>query len=197
MKFVLASASPRRRQLLEPFDIEWQVMPASIDETPLPSETPEVYVERMSQEKAFCVSSKLSGDRVVLAADTIVVQNKAILGKPSCDKEAFETLAKLSGSTHKVLTAFSIHLSRESAPIQFGRCVETQVAFRCLSPAEIENYLSTGEHRDKAGSYGIQGLAGCFVEEINGSYSNVVGLPLSQLLQCLRADCAIPMQFKS
>ncbi|MEH6560088.1 MAG: Maf family protein [Marinobacter sp.] len=184
---ILASASPRRSELLEQIGVRFSVQPAHIDETPRTAEMPGDYVERLAREKALAVAISFPG-KLVLGSDTSVVLNAAILGKPSNEREAKAMLAKLSGTTHQVMTAIAL--------AQGGHCetclVTTQVTFRCLSDDEIAAYVATGEPMDKAGSYGIQGLGGIFVKELKGSYSAVVGLPLQETAALLAsAGCPV------
>jgi septum formation protein len=176
---ILASASPRRRELLAALGLTFDVLAPEIDETPLPNEPPRVFAERLAVEKADAV--KRESEATAIAADTIVVLNNRILGKPTDTKEAFEMLRALSGNTHQVVTAVCV-----SAP--GGRhvfSVATDVTFRVLADAEIEAYIETGCPMDKAGAYAIQGGAAHMVKSINGSYSNVVGLPLCELHETL------------
>lgn len=184
---ILASASPRRSELLEQIGVRFSVQPASIDETPQTAEVPGDYVERLAREKALAVSLSFPG-KLVLGSDTSVVLNNAILGKPSNEREARAMLAQLSGTTHQVLTAIAL--------VQEAHCesclVTTEVTFRSLSEDEIAAYVATGEPMDKAGSYGIQGLGGIFVKELKGSYSAVVGLPLQETAALL-ADAGCPV----
>ncbi|HEA52887.1 Maf family protein [Marinobacter antarcticus] len=172
---ILASASPRRSELLEQIGVSFTVQPAHIDETPHAGEAPDVYVERLAREKALVVAGDFHGSRV-LGADTSVVLNGAILGKPTNHQQAKAMLRRLSGETHKVMTAVALAHN--------GGCrsclVTTEVTFRVLAEAEIAAYVATGEPMDKAGSYGIQGLGGIFVKDLEGSYSAVVGLPLQE-----------------
>lgn len=185
----LASASPRRRELLAQIGVPFVTLIASIDENPLPNEPANAYVERLAREKALAGLARASdtADAVVLGADTAVVLDGRILGKPQDRDEALDMLQALSGREHEVLTA--VALASE------GRCesrvVASRVGFRPLSQAEAEAYWATGEPRDKAGSYGIQGLAAVFVSHLQGSYSAVVGLPLCETAQLL-AGFGIP-----
>jgi septum formation protein len=182
-RLVLASASPRRRDLLDQLGVSYTVNPAHIDEAPAQGESPADYVRRMAREKARAVAAaSLSDDRAVLAADTIVVLGDMILGKPRDRADALGMLATLSGRTHSVMTA--VHLS--SVAGENGSLVETGVEFVTLSREMCEAYLQTEEAWDKAGAYAIQGLGGAFVRAIHGSYSNVVGLPLAETWQLLR-----------
>ncbi|RRV27373.1 septum formation inhibitor Maf [Pseudomonas sp. o96-267] len=179
----LASASPRRRELLAQIAVPCVTQIASIDETPLPDEPPAAYVERLAREKARAGLLALGGrdDAVVLGADTAVVLDGRILGKPADLNESRAMLQALSGRSHQVLTAVAlVGGGREAA-----RMVSSDVSFRPISEAEIEAYWASGEPCDKAGSYGIQGLAAVFVNQLQGSYSAVVGLPLCETAELL------------
>ena len=166
---VLASASPRRADLLRAAGIEFEVIAADIDERVLAGESPEAYVRRLAEEKAKAVAPR-AGGRPVLAADTVVVIDGAILGKPADAADARRMLQLLSGRSHAVLTAVCLN--------SVSRVEITAVEFDRLSPDEIDWYVASGEPMDKAGAYAIQGLASRFVISITGSYSNVVGLPV-------------------
>ena len=185
----LASGSPRRRELLTQIAVPFLTQIAPIDENALPGESPIAYVERLALSKAQAGLAALTdtADAVVLGADTAVVLDGRILGKPTDRADALETLSDLSGRTHEVLTAVAL-VSRER---QMSRVVTSQVTFRALSQAEIEAYWASGEPQDKAGCYGIQGLAAVFVSQLQGSYSAVVGLPLCETAALL-AEFAIP-----
>ncbi|EJO94451.1 Maf-like protein [Ectopseudomonas mendocina DLHK] len=185
----LASASPRRRELLAQIAVPCVTQIASIDENPLPDEPAAAYVERLAREKARAGLTALGGraNAVVLGADTAVVLDGRILGKPQDFADFKRMLRALAGRTHQVLTAVALVSSdREAAQV-----VASDVTFRALSEAEIEAYWASGEPCDKAGGYGIQGLAAVFVSRIEGSYSAVVGLPLCETAQLL-ADFGIP-----
>lgn len=179
----LASGSPRRRELLAQIGVPFVTLIASIDETALPGEPAERYVERLAREKAQAGLAALSdpADAVVLGADTAVVLDGRILGKPADRAECLATLAALSGREHQVLTAVAL----ASAERIESRVVASRVRFRPLRADEAEAYWATGEPCDKAGSYGIQGLAAVFVSQLEGSYSAVVGLPLCETAQLL------------
>ena len=179
----LASASPRRRELLAQIGVPFVTLIASIDETALPGEPAERYVERLAREKARAGLAALSdpADAVVLGADTAVVLDGRILGKPADRAECLATLVALSGREHQVLTAVAL----ASAQRIESRVVASRVRFRPLRAGEAEAYWATGEPCDKAGSYGIQGLAAVFVSQLEGSYSAVVGLPLCETAQLL------------
>lgn len=185
----LASGSPRRRELLTQIAVPFLTQIAPIDENALPGESPIAYVERLALTKAQAGLAALTdnADAVVLGADTAVVLDGRILGKPTDRADALATLSDLSGRTHEVLTAVAL-VSRER---QASRVVTSQVTFRALSQAEIEAYWASGEPQDKAGCYGIQGLAAVFVSQLQGSYSAVVGLPLCETAALL-AEFAIP-----
>lgn len=176
---ILASQSPRRVALLKQMGIECMVISANIDESVKPNESPVTYVERLAKQKAIEVLKKLDGQQAclpIIAADTTVALNNEIFGKPENDAVAFNMLKKLSGTTHQVHTA---------VVLAFNGKIEkalntTNVQMMCLTDADIEAFIATGEHRDKAGSYGIQGLAGTWIKHIEGSYTGVMGLPVHE-----------------
>ncbi|WP_373081985.1 nucleoside triphosphate pyrophosphatase [Zhongshania sp.] len=172
---VLASQSPRRRELLQQIGIQFQVIAADIDETPFFAEDAVDYVQRMAAEKAMAVVSR-AASLPVLAADTSVIVDGEILGKPDNRAHAVAMLTRLSGRGHQVMTAVALYVGGQLRQ----RLSVTEVVFANLSPAQIYAYVDTGEADDKAGAYGIQGFAGQFVEHISGSYSGVVGLPLHE-----------------
>ncbi len=176
---ILASASPRRAELLAAAGVEFTVRAADIDETIQSHESPHDYVLRLSREKACAVAE---GNELVLAADTTVVINGQIAGKPVDAEDARRMLHSLSGQWHEVLTAVS--LLRAGSVL--SDIASTRVKFAELSDAEIDWYVSTGEPMDKAGAYAIQGHASLFVERIEGSYSNVVGLPVQMVYRLAR-----------
>lgn len=181
---MLASASPRRLTLLRQAGLDPEVLPANLDEHPHPGEEPLAYARRMAAEKAAATRVAISADRPLLAADTIVYLpdgEPRILGKPVDADEARHMLARLAGRSHRVVTAYVLlHGTRECA-----RLIETEVAFRPLSPSEQEGYVASGEWEGKAGGYAVQGLAAAFVRALRGSYTNVVGLPLCEVLEDL------------
>jgi septum formation protein len=185
---ILASASPRRRELLDCLGANYLCQPAHIDETPVDGESPQDYVARMALEKATAIAEHYPAPAyAVLAADTTVVLDHGILGKPRDRGDAMGMLARLSGRAHTVITA--ICLSGPGGLLE--EQVETEVEFQSLDQRTCEAYLATDEPWDKAGGYGIQGLGGALVRAIRGSYSNVVGLPLPETRQLL-AGCGIP-----
>jgi septum formation protein len=185
---VLASASPRRAELLESAGIRFSVVPGHIDETPLPGEQPVAHVLRLAQEKAAEVARRDSG-RYFIGADTIVVCDDEIMGKPRDDADAARMLRKLAGRTHQVVTGFAVF--DQTAERIISRAVSTDVVFKELSNAEIAAYVATGCPLDKAGAYAIQGGAAYMVARISGSYTNVVGLPLCEVVGVLREFGAI------
>jgi septum formation protein len=206
-RIILASASPRRAELLRAAGIEFDVMPASTDETVHPGETPEAYVQRVAEAKATAVRQRANG-RPVLAADTVVVVDKAILGKPVDRDDAKRMLRMLSGRGHQVLTSVTLlsgadPLGSPKPPCGEGglgprggsgkarpaltRVETTTVEFVPLTGDEIDWYVATGEPDDKAGAYAIQGYASRFITRIDGSYSNVVGLPVALVYEMLNS----------
>jgi len=188
-KIILASASPRRRELLAQIGLEFEVITSDTDESFDESMIVEEIVKKLAFEKAHVVAKQVSDDNIVIGADTVVHYNGAILGKPQNEAQAKEMLKMLSGKTHDVLTGFAvIRLSDNKVAINFEK---TNVTFRFLSEDEIDNYIGTKEPFDKAGAYGIQGLGATFVSGINGDYNNVVGLPLCSLSQCLKNEFGI------
>jgi septum formation protein len=186
---VLGSASPRRRDLVAILGLPFVVRSASVDEAPRAGEAPPAYVERVTLAKLDAVRTMAPTDRAcVLVADTIVIApDGALLGKPRDDDEGQAMLERLSGATHEVSTHFVLASSTPDADPAHAETVTTRVTFRGLARAEIRAYVASGEGRDKAGSYAIQGKAGAFVERIEGSFTGVVGLPLSEVLVALRA----------
>jgi len=177
MTVILASASPRRRELLRNAGIECETLPAHIDESLRHGEAAEEYVRRVAKEKALAVAPACPAGSVVLAADTTVEINGEILGKPENGEDATRMLRLLSGVTHHVLTG--VCLACAPARLHALEVETTAVTFRRLDEDEIRDYIATGEPFDKAGAYGIQGLASKFVARIEGCFFNVVGLPVS------------------
>ncbi|HED17626.1 MAG TPA: septum formation inhibitor Maf [Gammaproteobacteria bacterium] len=170
----LASQSPRRRQLLDQIQVSYQVLAIDIEEAVLPEETAEAYVQRVALDKALAGLLLRTQDKLVLAADTEVVLEGKVLGKPSDQAHAQEILRSLSGRDHQVLSAVAIH-DGERHQIRLSRNI---VYFRDLSTTEINRYWSSGEPHGKAGAYAIQGLGAAFIKRLEGSYSSVMGLPL-------------------
>jgi septum formation protein len=177
IRVVLASASPRRRDLLRAAGVDAEVRAADVDETPLAGELPEALVVRLASAKAAAVGAS-DDDAIVIAADTTVALGAAIFNKPVDDVDAARMLSALSGRAHHVHTGFCV---RRGGDVVEG-AVATRVTFRSLRDDDIAAYLATGEHRDKAGAYGIQGAAAVLVERVDGSITNVIGLPVAEVL---------------
>lgn len=170
---ILASGSPRRRELLDQIGVSYRVQAADIDETPLPGEAAQTYVQRIAAAKSECIRRLNPENELVLAADTSVVLAGTIMGKPVDRDDAIAMLSQLSGRSHRVYSAVSLRGAQHWQALNI-----TEVRFRTLTQQEIEAYWRTGEPHDKAGAYAIQGIGGQFVEYIAGSFSGVVGLPL-------------------
>jgi septum formation protein len=192
VRLILASASPRRAELLRAAGYSFEVMVADVDEAIRPGESAAAYVRRLAAEKSEAAQSRRSGppedghdrehdDTILLGADTTVVVDGEILGKPADDADGARMLRRLSGKAHEVLTGISL---RQGA-YEVGRVETTSVVFRALTDDEIKWYVASGEGRDKAGGYAIQGLASRFIPRIDGSYSNVVGLPIASVAELL------------
>jgi len=181
-KLVLASSSPRRQELLREAGISFVAQPAEIDETLRKGESPEVYARRLAGEKAQVVARKFP-ENFVLAADTIVIVDDEILGKPKDQRDATRMLNSLSGREHRVLTAVALVAPGKGLET---KCSTTRVHFRKLKEREIQEYIAGGEPMDKAGAYAVQGGAASWVTRLDGDYSNVVGLPLMLVAEMLR-----------
>ena len=188
-RVVLASGSPRRHELLNLIGIRHEVRPANIDETLKPRETPHRHAERLAREKAGAVATR-DPNLITIGADTIVVVNRKILGKPRSVEQAVTMLRQLSGREHKVVTAVAVARGKKLR----SAVEEVRVRFRKLRQDEIDAYIATGEPMDKAGAYGIQGFGATIVECVNGDYFSVMGLPLARLVGLLR-DVGIKYQF--
>ncbi len=185
---ILASASPRRAELLASAGIQCVVVPSGLAEDILAGEAPAGYVLRLARAKARDVAKTIAA-RFFLGADTVVVLDGEALGKPRDDADAEEMLTRLSGRTHEVMTGFEVY--DKDATRGCGEVVTTRVEFKPLSPAEIRAYVATGCPRDKAGAYAIQGRAAYMVRRVEGSYTNVVGLPLCEVVDALRRMGAV------
>ena len=181
-QIILASKSPRRRYLLEQTGLKFSVIPSSIDESKIPLCSPETYVRILSEAKADDISKKYP-EKWVIGADTIVLKNNDILGKPRSRDEARTMLKQLSGQVHQVLTGYAVCCKAKNK--MFSETIKTDVQFKNLTHDEIEWYVHTTEPFDKAGSYAIQGLGTFLVKSINGSYTNVVGLPVCEVIEFL------------
>jgi septum formation protein len=190
---ILASQSPRRRYLLKQVGLEFSVIPSSFDENSVTMTTPEPYARILAENKARVVSEN-HPEQWVIGADTIVVIDNKVLGKPGSDGEAREMLLRLSGKTHQVLTGYCVCCKSRNR--SYSETVTTDVRFKNLSTAEIEWYIHTGEPFDKAGSYAIQGLGTFIVKCINGSYTNVVGLPVCEIVEILINEGVVALNTK-
>lgn len=178
-KIILASASPRRKELLSIFDVDFDIFTSNINEIVRSNEDPKQVSMSLAFQKALDVSSKFNSHEIVLAADTIVYKDNRILGKPKNSEDAMNMLKALNGSIHSVITGIALIEAGTNKKI-VDYC-ETKVKFRQMSHEKIESYIRTGEYKDKAGSYAIQGYGSVLVEWIEGSYSNVVGLPIAKV----------------
>lgn len=187
--FVLASKSPRRKELLKNIGIQAEIVPANVDESALSSLPPEKMVTQLALLKASDVARSFGRNTYVIAADTVVVMNGEIFGKPQNIADARRMLNALSGNTHSVYTGFCVINCSDSTAV--ARYEKTDVTFCKLSDAEIDAYIKTREPMDKAGSYGIQGKGSIFIEKIEGDYFNVVGLPVCALSKLLRDEFGI------
>jgi len=183
VKFILASSSPRRRELLASIGLDFDVLPSHVPEVHQEGEAPEEYVARLSRDKAAAVAAKLA-DRWVIAADTTVHLDNELLEKPADQNDAKRMLATIAGKTHTVYTG--VTLQNLGAGWHETRVAESEVRIVPLSPREIDWYVATGEPLDKAGAYAVQGIGAMFIDSVHGSYTNVVGLPLALLYQMLR-----------
>jgi septum formation protein len=184
MKLILASTSLRRTEILRNAGVSFSVLASAIDETPSPDEPPNNLVLRLANAKAELVAARAVGPAIIIAADTIVVLDNKILGKPRSTDDARHMLEQLSGRTHSVLTGVSLIRLPDAAHLEFTE--STLVYFNPLTSEEISAYLSTDEPYDKAGAYAIQGRAARYISRIEGCYFNVVGLPLARLVSSLR-----------
>jgi septum formation protein len=184
MKLILASSSPRRAEILANAGLPFSVLSSAVDESPYPGEAPAALVQRLANAKADLVTARAIGPAIILAADTVVVLDDKILGKPSSVEDARHMLQQLSGRTHSVLTGVALVRLPDGERRQFIE--STLVHFRPITDEELSSYLATEEPYDKAGAYAIQGQAGRYIPRIEGCYFNVVGLPLSRVLTELK-----------
>ena len=185
---ILASKSPRRKYLLKQAGLQFKVIPSQVDESTVPMTSPESYVKLLAEQKAQDIARQYP-DNYVIGADTIVLMDGTILGKPKSRDEARQMLTRLSGKTHQVLTGFAVFFTAGS--YNYSDTVKTDVRFKNLAPEEIEWYIHTPEPFDKAGAYAIQGLGTILVKSINGSYTNVVGLPVCEVMELLLREGVI------
>lgn len=185
MKIILASASVRRQELLNRLTESFEIIVSDFDEESVEFDGEcSSYVMKLAEGKASSVSKNVKDEAIIIGCDTIVSFNEKILGKPKSDKEALEMLKLLSGNIHQVYSGIAVINSKTGEIAREFVC--TDVKFDNLSEKQIKKYIETGEHKDKAGAYGIQGYGGIFVEEIHGCYYNVVGLPLNKLSKMLK-----------
>jgi septum formation protein len=184
MRIVLASGSPRRAEVLRDASLPFEVVATEVDESRLAGESPEEMVRRLAEAKARAVAGRITGAALVVAADTVVVAEDDVLGKPASAEDARAMLERLSGRTHQVLSGLTVVRLPDGA--MRTELESTQVTFAPLTPEEIAEYVALGEPMDKAGAYAIQGRGGRFVTRIEGGYFNVVGLPLARLYRMLR-----------
>lgn len=180
-RVILASASPRRREILQGAGIEFEVIP-SREEEKITRTIPQEVVEELAKLKADSVAREIEGDAIIIGADTIVVYEGQILGKPADESQAKEMLAKLQGKSHEVYTGVAVIQKEKNEEKLLNFSQKTEVTFYPMNDAEIEAYVASREPMDKAGAYGIQGKGSVYVKEISGDYWNVVGLPVSRLL---------------
>jgi len=184
MRIILASSSPRRKKLLAQMGLQFEVIPSECKENFLPEQSPAEIATKLALDKAKNVSAKIQEPALVIGADTIVVRENKILGKPKDKDEAYSMLCQLQGQVHQVITGLAV------IDTQSGRCLtgyeRTQVELAPLTPQEIKWYISTGEPMDKAGAYAIQGFGGILIKRISGCYHNVVGLPIHRLWVMLK-----------
>jgi len=189
---VLASASPRRRELLAQVGIDFRVVPSTADETLLANETPEAHVIRLSCDKAMEVAHRPGQfGRWFIGSDTVVVRDDVVLGKPVDASEATAMLTSLSGRSHRVISGYAVHDRERDCTL--SAAITTRVFFKELTSREIEGYIATQEPFDKAGSYAIQGIGSFMVPKIEGSYTNVVGLPLCEVIAALEELDAVEL----
>jgi septum formation protein len=185
LPLLLASASPRRRELLERVGVALEVRPADVDEEPLTGELPAIYVARVARAKAMAVQRPPG--QWVLAADTTVTIDDAILAKAASPEEATAMLQQLSGRVHQVITAFTILGNVDDKPFHRDVLISSDVAMIEMSAQTLADYVASGEWRGKAGAYAVQGIGAALVREVRGSVTNVIGLPLVEVLEALRA----------
>lgn len=191
MRFILASSSPRRRELLESIGMDFQVTPSHVPEEHRPGEAPEEYVARLSREKAAAVAAQHPAQWVI-AADTTVLLGDRLLEKPADGADAARMLSLIAGQTHIVYTG--VTLQNVDSGHRDTRVAESEVRMLPLSGRDIEWYVATGEPLDKAGAYAVQGIGAMFIDSIHGSYTNVVGLPLAMLFQMMRKAGIDPLR---
>ena len=187
-KFILASASPRRKELLDRIGIDFEVVVSEADEESVPKDIPvNLYVQELAMLKAAATVKQISGrDKIIISADTVVTLDGAVLGKPKDAEDAYEMLTKLSDRVHEVYTGICVLRMSDAKTVCKTVC--TEVRFKQLTPEKISAYIATGEPMDKAGAYGIQAKGALLIDGINGDYFNVVGLPIATLSEVLETE---------
>lgn len=188
MKIILASQSPRRKELLSLMGLDFEIMPSNTEEDMHQKMSYEKLSEVLSEQKARDIFEKTTGDRVVIGSDCMVYVKGKLFGKPKDDTEAISMLKTLSNSWHKVVTGLCVLIERDGKVTSYCTHDVTKVKFIKLTDQMIENYLKTGEHKDKAGAYAVQGYSGMFIQKIDGNYSTVIGLPTHKLFQILHNE---------
>lgn len=188
MKIILASQSPRRKELLSLMGLDFEIMPSNAEEDMKQKMSYEKLSEVLSEQKARDIFEKTTGDRVVVGSDCMVYVKGKLFGKPKGDQEAIKMLKTLSNSWHKVVTGLCVLIERDGKVTRYCTHDVTKVKFIKLTDQMISNYLKTGEHRDKAGAYAVQGYSGMFIQKIDGNYSTVIGLPTHKLFQILHNE---------
>lgn len=195
---VLASASPRRRAFLRSLGLKFRIVPPELNETPNRGELPAHYARRLAEDKAAEVAARVRGPAVIIAADTIVVQGRNILQKPRDRADAARMLRALSGRWHAVISGLCVTRTAGGRIVRTrSRTVRTAVEFKRLTPGEIAGYIATGEPMDKAGAYAIQGIGSFMVRAIRGSYTNVVGLPVAEMVDILEQDFGLVLHLRT
>lgn len=186
MKIILASKSPRRKELMDMLNLKYEVIVSKADETLEKGISIEEQAKRLSYIKARTVFDETIGDRIVIGSDTMVIKDNKIYGKPKDEKDAFKILKELNGSKHQVITGLAILVEKDGKYEEYLDYDITQVHFKNMTDTEIKNWISTGKAMDKAGAYAIQGEFAVFIEKINGNYSTVVGLPIHKVYDILK-----------
>ncbi|MBQ7884595.1 MAG: septum formation protein Maf [Clostridia bacterium] len=188
MKIILASKSPRRKELLSLMGLDFDVMPSTTEEDMQQKLKITKLAEVLSEQKAKDIFDKTSGNRVVIGSDCMVYVHGKLYGKPKNDAEAVAMLKTLSNSWHRVVTGLCVYVERDGNVTKYCTHDVTKVKFVKLSDQMIENYLKTGEHKDKAGAYAVQGYSGMFIKKLNGNYSTVIGLPTHKLFEIMHKE---------
>ena len=186
MKIILASKSPRRKELMDMLNLKYEVIVSEADETLEKGITAEEQAKRLSYIKAKTVFEETSGDRIVIGSDTMVIKDNKIYGKPKNEQNAFKILKELNGTNHQVITGLAILVERNGKYEEYLDCDITEVHFKNMTDTEIKNWIATGKAIDKAGAYAVQGEFCVFIEKINGNYWAVMGLPINKVYDILK-----------